>query len=57
MIPIMDHKQHRSITNIKLQTSTINRMKRKISVTNSDVIHPTKKLDGVKSKEFEPKDQ
>jgi hypothetical protein len=57
MIPIMDHKQHRSITNIKLQTSTINRMKRKISATNSDVIHPTKKLDGVKSKEFEPKDQ
>jgi hypothetical protein len=42
----MDHKR------------TVNRMKRKISLTNSEIIHTTtKKLDVIKSTEFEPREQ
>ncbi|CAF3519001.1 unnamed protein product [Rotaria socialis] len=63
----IDHKRHRSIakttednntTNIDMQNSITNRMKRKTSLINSDTIHTTtKKLDVVKSTEFEPRDQ
>ncbi|CAF0753436.1 unnamed protein product [Rotaria sp. Silwood1] len=63
----INHKRHRLITksvedhttNINIQPSTTNRMKRKTSLINSDIIHTTttKKLDIVKSTEFEPRDQ
>jgi hypothetical protein len=49
MIPTIEHKRHHSITKSFEDNIT---MKRKISLTNSD----SKKLDVVKSTEFEPKD-
>ncbi|CAF2644676.1 unnamed protein product [Rotaria sp. Silwood2] len=62
----INHKRRRSITksiednttNIDIQTSTTNRIKRKTSLFNSDISHmTTKKLDTVKSTEFEQRDQ
>ncbi|CAF3588365.1 unnamed protein product [Rotaria sordida] len=53
----IDHKRHRSITK-SIEDNTTNRTKRKTSLINSDIIHTTtKKLDIVKSIEFEPRDQ
>jgi hypothetical protein len=63
MIATTDHKRYRSVPksfedNIKMPISPTNQMKRKLPLTNSDIIHTTtKKLDTVKSIEFEPREK